>query len=116
MIEQLAESHGNTLGFRVSGDVTKADYDVLRPAVESALKTNDEINLLLDLSEFHWEKVEAWKADLKFGHDFRKDIAKLAVVGDGVTERLIADAAHPFYAKDSKLFSSTADAWKWLDG
>ena len=36
MIEQLSESHDNVLGFRVSGDVTKEDYDVLTPAVERA--------------------------------------------------------------------------------
>ena len=108
MIEKLDRSGGDSLAFRVSGDVTKADYDVLRPATEAALAEHDEINLLLDLSDFRWEKAEAWKSDLEFGHDFRKHIAKLAVVGDGFTDKLIADVAHPFYARESRHFPTQA--------
>ena len=115
MIEQLQGSGGNTLGFRVSGAVSKADYDILRPATEAALESNDEIHLLLDLTDFGHEKVSAWKADLQFGRDFHKRIARLAVVGDGLTERLIADVAHPFYAQESKHFSDVDAAWAWLE-
>lgn len=115
MIEELDGSTGRNLGFRISGDVTRDDYDVLRPDTESAIADYGSVNLICDLTDFKWEKISAWKSDLEFGHDFRKKIDKLAIVGNHKFERLIADVAHPLYAIDSKYFTNLTDAWAWLD-
>lgn len=114
MITKLDRSHDNVLGFAVSGDVTKADYDVLTPAVESALTHADSVRLLLDLTEFHWEKVEAWGADLGFGHEFRHRIARMAIVGDKAWEKYLAHLAQPFYAEDTAFFQDIDQAWSWV--
>ena len=116
MIKKLDQSSENVLGFKVSGDVVKADYDVLVPAVEAALKTNEMVHMLLDMTEFKWEKVEAWGADAKFGHEFRHKIAKMAIVGDKTWEKWLTKLADPFYAKEAKFFhpEETDEAWVWL--
>jgi len=115
MIEQLTGSHDNVLGFSVSGDVTKEDYDVLTPAV-AAEAEKGSVRLLLDMTDFHWEKVNAWGADLHFGHEFHDVIDRMALVGDHTWEKHLAQLAQPFYAQEARFFTARDDAWAWVDG
>ena len=68
------------------------------------------------MSGFKWEKVNAWGADLKFGHDYRKKIKKMAIVGDKKWEELIAKVADPFYSVEAKFFmiDDIKEAWAWI--
>lgn len=116
MIEKLDRSSGSVLGFRVSGDVTKDDYGVLTPAVESAVADGGSVSLLLDLTEFHWEKVSAWGSDMRFGHEYHEKIDKMAIVGNKKWEELLAKICSPFYAKEARYFENDDDAWVWLEG
>jgi hypothetical protein len=113
-IAELPQSAGGTLGFKVSGDVTKADYQVLVPTVATAVDEHGTVDLLLDLTDFHWEKVSAWGADLKFGHEYHDKIDRLAIVGNKAWEKHLAGLASPFYARQSKYFDNDVDAWTWL--
>lgn len=114
MIEQMPRSHDNVLGFQVSGDVTRADYEVLQPAVQQAVDASGSVRLLLDLRDFRWEKVDAWGADLHFGTTFRKAIDRMAIVGNRTWEKWLTHLAKPFYAKDAKYFDDADQAWEWL--
>jgi hypothetical protein len=118
MIQKLDQSSGNVLGYKISGTVSKSDYQELVPAVESLVQQEGSIRLLLDLTDLKGEKVSAWGADLKFGRDYRKKIDKLAVVGDSKLEKWIAKLSEPFFAKESNFFHSenSEDAWTWLRG
>ena len=109
-------SAGNTLGFTVSGDIAKADYEALTPTVEAAVEQHGTVNLLLDLTDFHWEKVSAWGADLHFGHQYHDKIARLAIVGNKRWEEHLAHICAPWYAKEAKYFEDADDAWTWLEG
>jgi len=115
-ITTMDASDGSCLGFSVSGDVTKADYEVLAPAVGAAVDQYGSIELLIDLSDFHTEKANAWGADLHFGHEYHHKINRLAIVGNKTWQKHLAGLASPFYAKDSKFFENTDDAWAWLKG
>ena len=116
MIEQMTQSEGSTLGFAVSGTVTKDDYAVLTPAVEAAIGQFGEVNLVLDLTGFRWEEVSAWGADLRFGHELRHKIARMAIVGNRRWEKHLAGLAAPFYAREAEYFEDGADAWTWVAG
>lgn len=113
-ITTMDRSQGNTLGFKVSGEVTKADYEVLTPAVEQAVNQHGSANVLLDLTDFHSEKISAWGSDLHFGHAFHDKIRRMAIVGNRKWEQHLAHLCSPFYAKDSKYFANDTDAWTWL--
>jgi hypothetical protein len=115
MIQELPQSHDNVLGFRVSGDVTKQDYDVLTPAV-SAAAAGGTVRLLLDMTDFRWEKVGAWASDLHFGHEFHQAIERMALVGDHTWEKHLASLAQPFYAREARFFSAADEAWAWVEG
>lgn len=115
MIEQLEQSSDNTLGYKVSGTVVKDDYEVLTREVQALVDRVGDINMLLDLTEFHWEKVSAWGADLKFGHDYHKKITRMAIVGDKKWQKWVTHLAAPFYAGEAQYFDAedTESAWAW---
>ncbi len=115
MIQKLPQSHDNVLGFQVSGDVTKQDYEVLTPAVSAAAE-GGAVRLLLDMTDFRWEKVGAWGSDLHFGHEFRKAIERMAMVGDHNWEKHLASLSQPFYAQEARFFTSLDEAWAWVEG
>ena len=116
MIETMDRSTQTVLGFKVSGTVTKDDYEVLTPAVEAAIDANGSVSLLLDLTGFYWEKVSAWASDLRFAKQYHDKISKMAIVGDKKWERHLASLCSPYYAKEAKFFESDSDAWDWLEG
>ena len=116
MIEKMAESSGNVIGYRAIGTITASDYAKLVPEVRDLVKKEGNIRILIDLREFKWEKMEAWLQDLKFGSEFRHEIQKMAVVGDKTWEKWMLYLARPFYARDAKFFytSEIDKAWAWL--
>jgi hypothetical protein len=114
MLETMEESSGSALGYKMVGDITKADYQTLVPAVQAAIDKAGSINLHFDLSEFKWEKVDAWKSDLDFGQTYKDKIDKMALVGNAKWEKHLAKLAQPFYAKEIKYFESDNDAWDWV--
>ncbi len=116
MFEKMEESSGNVIGFKVIGTINKADYESLIPEIENLVAKEGTINLLLDLTDFKWEKVSAWGADWKFGREYHEEIKKLAIVGDKKWEEWLAKLAEPFYAGEARFFHRQAieEAWTWL--
>lgn len=116
MLKKLQESSGNDLEYEAVGEITKDDYVQLTSEIEALLDQKDSINLLIDLEAFKTEAPAAWASDLKFGRMYHKRIARLAIVGDKSWERVLANLADPFYARDAKFFHAAerAAAWDWL--
>lgn len=115
MIEKLEQTSSNTLGFKVSGTVVKDDYAVLSSEVQALVDDVGNINMVLDVTEFDWEKVSAWGADLKFGHDYHKKITRMAIVGDKKWVKWATHLASPFYAGEAQYFNveDAESAWSW---
>ena len=115
MISTLPGGNAGSLGFTVSGTITKEDYAVLTPAVEAAVAEHGSVRLLLDMTDFHWEKVSAWGDDLNFGKQLHNNVPRMALVGNKKWERHLANLAQPFYAQEVKFFENLDDAWAWID-
>jgi hypothetical protein len=116
MIETMERSSGSNLGYVISGTVTKADYETLVPAVAAAVKEHGTVSLLLDLTDFHWEKISAWGSDLNFGKEYHDKIDKMAIVGDKKWEKHLTKLAQPYYAQEAEYFDAADDGWDWLEG
>ena len=116
MIEKLSQSSGNILGYKAIGKITRDDYAALTADVEALLKQESSICLLLDLEPFKDEEREAWRADLKFGREYRKKIAKMAIVGDKKWQEWLTTIVDPFYAREAEFFPTDEReaAWEWL--
>ena len=116
MIETMERSTDQILGYTVSGNVTKADYQTLVPAVSAAVDAHGSVSVLFDLTGFHWEKVSAWGDDLNFGKQFHDKIDRMAIVGDTKWEHHLTKLAQPYFARVAKFFDTDDDAWSWLEG
>lgn len=116
MIEKLEQSSGKVIGFKMSGTIDKKDYDVLVPEVEALMADDGHFNMLLDMTEFKWEKISAWGHDMKFGERTRKKVDKLAVIGDKKWQKWLTDISDPFYAHEAEFFepAQSDQAWSWL--
>lgn len=114
MFQEMSESQDNVLGFRVVGDVTKDDYSTLVPEVEAAAKKFGSIRLLFDLTNFKWEKADAWRSDLDFGDEFKNSIERMALVGSQSWGKYMAKLAKPFYAQEVEWFEDADKAWTWV--
>ncbi len=116
MYEKMAESSGNIVGYKAVGTITDADNKKLETEVKALVEKQGNIRTMFDMSQFKWEKAEAWGSDLKFGSEFKNKIDKMAIVGDKTWEKWFTHIAKHFYAHDAKYFKS-ADvdkAWAWL--
>lgn len=116
MLEKLSQSSGNILGYKAIGTITKEDYTHLTRDVEALMQQEGSIRLLLDLEAFKTEEIKAWGADLKFGREFRKKIAKMAIVGDKKWQKWLTAIVDPFYAREAEFFHADEReaAWEWL--
>ena len=116
MLEKLSQSSGNILGYKAVGTIIREDYTALTADVEALLLQESSICLLLDMEEFEGEKIKAWGADLKFGREYRKKIAKMAIIGDKQWQEWLTNLIDPFYAREAEFFPTDerAAAWEWL--
>ena len=106
MMEKLAESSGNIVGYKAVGKITASDYKKLEPEVMALVEKEGNIRLMFDLTNFKMEKIETWLADLKFGHEFHNQIEKIAIVGDKIWEKWMTHLAKLFCVRDVKFFHS----------
>jgi hypothetical protein len=124
LIEPITDMPGGTIGFRIRGDLTDADYrEVLSPALKAAAGAGD-VRLLLaaekgfDLGTLK-SRFEELRRDpeLDLGHG--NDWKRVAVVADA---NFIYRAAFPALSQvvpvDVKLFGvdDEADAKAWVAG
>ncbi len=106
MITQIAGLAGNTVGFTLTGDITKEDYDtIVFPAVQRAKEPGGDINLLLvintDLSKF---TMGAWMKDALLGLQNLTRFARVAVVSDSHMVKNMTSMANMVVPGDYKYF------------
>jgi hypothetical protein len=114
MITTMERSSGNALGYAVSGDVTKADFATVTPAMAAAMQEHGSVCLLLDVTDAGVEKLSAMSSQVDFVQQFQGKIDKMAVVGDQKWQKAAAALCDKFGASDSKFFETDDDAWTWI--
>lgn len=118
MIEFMDESSGNLLGVRVSGKLTKAEYDsILLPQLAKLFKAHGQLNILIYMDEAFegWDLEAAWE-DASYGLRHQADIGKLAVVGGPAWVHWGIKLSGFLMKGEIRIFPSDqlADAWRWI--
>jgi hypothetical protein len=116
MLSTMERSTDKILGYTISGDLTKADYQTLAPVLSSVIEAQGSVSVLFDLTGFKREKLTALGSDVNFGQQFQGKIDKMALVGDSKWESHLTKLVQPYDAKDAKFFETDDDAWTWLTG
>ena len=116
MIEQLPQSSGKILGFRMSGKLHDEDYQNFTPMIDAAVAREGKVRLLAQFHDFHgWDLGALWD-DIEFSTTHCTKIERIALVGDKTWEKYMAKVCKPFTLAKLKYFevADIAAAWAWL--
>jgi hypothetical protein len=114
MLSTIERSTDQILGYTISGDMTKADYQTLVPAMSAVIAAQGSVSVLFDLTDFQWQKITAWGSGVNFGQQLQGKIDKMAIVSDKKWEHHLTKLAKPLDVKESQFFETDDDAWSWL--
>jgi hypothetical protein len=117
MIELQSAATGKILAVKLSGKLSKEDYETFVPEVESLIKSQGKIRILLQMHDFHGWTVGALWEDIKFDMKHFKDIERLAMVGDRKWEAGMAAFCKPFTTATVRYFdeSEMEAARSWIE-
>src|SRR5262249_42616141 len=114
-VELHTEDDGRILAIRLSGKLTKQDYEDFVPEVERSINQHGKIRMLVQMQDFHgWRAGALWQ-DIKFDLKHSRDIERLALVGDKAWEHGMAVFCKPFTTATIRYFDQRegdqAEAW-----
>ncbi len=105
------------MNMRIIGKLTHADYKIMIPMLENAIKDVKEpkIDALIDMTEFEgWELRAAWD-DLKLGVKHNREFSKIALLGNKKWEKIAAKVSNWFTSGEIKFFEDKQKAFAWLE-
>ncbi len=108
---------GQVLEIEVTGTLTRQDYDVFVPVIETQMRQG-KVKLLVSMRDFTgWEIGALWE-DIKFDIKHFRDIERLALVGDKKWEEGMAWFCKPFTTATIAYFdqSQIETARSWIRG
>ena len=117
MALQVNDRNGSkVVEIRVSGKLTKVDYEHFVPQIERLITQHGKLRVLFDMHDFHgWTAGALWQ-DLKFDLKHFRDIDRLALVGDRKWEAGMASFCRPFTTATIRYFDrpEAEEARRWL--
>jgi hypothetical protein len=115
-VELHEEAFGKCLLVKLSGKLTKEDYQQFVPEIERLIQKEGKLRILVQMHDFHgWTMGALWediKFDLKhFGH-----IERLALVGERKWEAGMAVFCKPFTRATIRYFDEahSEEAQRWI--
>lgn len=106
-IDFVASTETNVVVLRVSGKLTKEDYEMFVPELEKWIERHGKIRILFDMVDFHgWTLSAAWE-DLKLGVRHISHIERIAMIGDKAWEHGMATFCKPFTKAKIRYFDRT---------
>jgi hypothetical protein len=116
MIEQLPESTGKVLAFKLSGKLHDEDYKKFVPLIDKAVAEQGKVRMLAVFEDFHgWDMHALWD-DVKFATTHCRVIERIALVGEKTWEAWMAKVCKPFTMAKIQYFdvAQLADAQAWI--
>jgi len=110
------EVGGRLLVAKLSGTLTKDDYEHFVPESESLIRRHGKIRVLVEMRDFHgWTMGALWE-DIKFDLKHFTHIDRVALVGDRKWEAGMAAFCKPFTSAKVRYFdlAKDAEAQEWI--
>lgn len=115
-IEFAASSATNVVHLKVTGKLTKEDYQEFVPELEKSIQQHGKIRILFEMSDFHgWTLSAGWE-DTKLAFKHHSDIERIALVGETAWEHGMALFCKPFTAAKVRYFDrkNEDNAMTWI--
>jgi hypothetical protein len=118
-VELREEDAARIMVVKLTGKLTKDDYDQFVPEVERLIGVHGKLRMLVEMHDFHgWTAGALWQ-DVKFDAKHFRDIERLAMVGEKKWEQAAAAFCKPFTTATVRYFDRSeltrADAWIHAD-
>ena len=116
MIEQLSETTGKVLAFKMSAKLHDEDYKKFVPLVDAAVAQQGKVRILALFEDFHgWDMHALWD-DIKFSTTHCTKVERIALVGENKWQEWMAKVCKPFTMAKIQYFdvSQMAGAQKWI--
>jgi len=116
MFQFIPVHEDNIYAVRVSGKLSHADYQQFLPELESLIKPDEKISLLIELDDFYGAELAALKDDFSFSLTHGDAFEKVAIVGDKKWQQWMTLLSSPFMKGEIKYFNNSdlQKAWDWL--
>ncbi|MCP5201892.1 MAG: STAS/SEC14 domain-containing protein [Gammaproteobacteria bacterium] len=105
----------HALEIDAAGVLDSDDYERVLPLAEAAISAHWYVNLLVRTTDLRGLTHAALCRDLRFDVRHFRDVARLAIVGDGPGDALLATLSRPFTAAEIRYFTDAdigaARAW-----
>jgi hypothetical protein len=96
MVNKIETTKDNLIAVRLTGSLTKQDYDQLIPVLESKIKQFGKVDLYWEMEAIDgWNLGGLWE-EIKFDVTHVNSFRKVAIVGDRKWEEWIARMIRPF--------------------
>lgn len=105
----------NELEVHVEGKLTREDYRLFVPEIETLIEKHGKLRILFDMKNFHgWDMTAIWE-DIKFDIHHFGDLEKIAMVGEKKWQEWMSQFCKPFTKAEIRYFQSheidQARAW-----
>lgn len=116
MYHVLSESENEDVGIKITGKLTKDDYDLLIPYLARLKHEVGPIRLLCDMTECEGLNSQALWEDLSRQLQQFQEIIRIAIVGDHLWMECGTKVFHPLFKTSVHYFlpEQLAMAWSWV--
>lgn len=114
---KLSEEFDRIIVVRITGDLTKADFDDFRPQFENLVLCRGRLRVLFDMIRLTgWEPGAIWD-EFKFDIGHYSDIDRMASVGDKMWEHGLIKLFRPFTHASIRCYgvAEMSQAKTWLN-
>ena len=115
-VEFREPTNSHVVSLKATGRLSAADYSQFVPRIERMIDQQGKISLLFEMADFHgWNVRGAW-ADLRFGVRHRKDLKRVAMVGDRKWERWMSFLCARLTTAEVRYFDcgDLTEARRWV--
>ena len=117
MIETIGTGLPRVVSLKLCGKLhDDEDYQQFVQTMETILTAEGQVRLFVQYEDFPGWDVYAARDDFKLNLRRDSDFERIAMVGDGKWDKLMASFCEPFTQAQVKYFgkSEVDAAWKWL--
>lgn len=107
---------GRVIEITVSGKLTRDDYTHFADTMDELIQSHDRMRILIVMPDLEgWTGGAFWE-DLKFGIKHYRDVERVAIVGEGRWQKIMAFLSKPFTAAEVRYFipAQIDAARQWL--
>lgn len=113
---RIKEQDKDAFTLEVSGTLTHQDYVEIIPQMEELIRQQGKLRALVQLNEFEGWKPTALVDELRFDIRHRKDIERVAILGEGKSQKALTKIASPLFSGEVRFFpkEEIIEAKTWL--